>query len=436
MEFKNVITRVEAYSIAEELYIEPGDVLLSINDAKVEDVFDYMFAIKDEYLEVLILKKNGEEWLLEIEKDEDEDLGLSFESGLMDDMRSCKNKCIFCFIDQLPKGMRETLYFKDDDSRLSFLSGNYVTLTNMLDRDFERLLFYKFSPINISVHTTNPELRTFMLNNKNAKNILEQIKRLADNGISMNFQIVLCKDVNDLEHLDKTIEDLASFAPMAKSLSIVPVGITKYRKNNALYPLEPFFKDDAKKVIEQVEKWQKKLKAEIGTRFVFLADEFYLKAGIDVPEYKHYEDFPQIENGVGMFSAFKHEFEKSLNEIRLVKKVSEKAVITGALAYDLIKHLASLANKRYNTTTEVFSVENNFFGEHITVSGLLTGKDIIASLKGKTLAQKILIPENALRKDEHVFLDDITLQDLERELGVEVVAVKLDGKDFLSKLLE
>ena len=464
MKFKNVITKVDEGSIAEELGIEAGDELITINGNQLQDIFDYMYIVKDEYLDILILKENGEEWLLEIEKDEDEDLGLSFKSGLMDDMRSCNNNCIFCFIDQLPRGvaqetngnicesvfssleksdgaintsrMRESLYFKDDDSRLCFLSGNYVTLTNLNDKDFERVLFYKFSPINISVHTTDLELRAFMLNNKNAKKILNQIKKIADAGISMNFQVVLIKGLNDLDNLDKTINDLKEFIPFAQSLSIVPVGITKYREQNNLYKLEPFNKEDAISVVSQVEQWQKKLKKEFSTNFVFLSDEFYLKAEKEIPFYKHYEDFVQIENGVGMLSCFRHEFYEALKQIRPVSNGSKKAVITGVLAYDLIKELAIVSDKRYNTNTEVFCIENNFFGEHITVSGLLTGRDIIKQIKGKTLAKKILIPENVFKKDEYVLLDDITLQDLERELEAEILVVKKNGGDFLSKLLE
>ena len=311
---ENVIIKVEKGSIAEELGIEPGDILMTINGKAVEDVFDYRFLINDEYIELGIKTKQGEECLAEIEKDYDEDLGIIFESGLMDDAKSCKNKCIFCFIDQLPKGMRSTLYFKDDDSRLSFLQGNYVTLTNMKDEDLDRIIYYHLSPINISVHTTDMELRKKMLKNPNADKVLKNMDRLAEAGIEMNLQIVLCKGINDGEVLEKSISDLSKYYPHARSLSVVPVGITKYR--DGLYPMEPFGKDDSKEVIDIIEKWQKKLKKEIGSSFVFIADEFYINAGIEIPPSERYEDFPQIENGVGMIALMKHEFEKKMHRTK------------------------------------------------------------------------------------------------------------------------
>ncbi len=304
----NLITEVEKDSIAEELGIEPGDFLRGIDGQEMKDVFDYRYAVHDEELTLLIQKADGEEWELEIEKDEHEDLGLVFESGLMDKARSCSNKCIFCFIDQLPPAMRETLYFKDDDSRLSFLSGNYVTLTNMTDEDFAHILFYHLSPINISVHTTDPELRRFMLKNPRSEFLMAQLQKLYDANIEMNFQIVLCKGVNDGAQLDKTISDLAAFIPHGRSLSVVPVGITQFR--DGLYPMEPFTKEEAIGVVRQVEAWQEKLKAEKGTAFVFAADEFYLKAGLKIPLASAYEDFPQIENGVGMLALMRKEFKR------------------------------------------------------------------------------------------------------------------------------
>ena len=271
MELKqNVIIKIEQDSIAQELGIQAGDVLLAVNGQNVQDVFDYRYLIQEEYVELTIRTIEGEEYIAEIEKEESEDIGIVFESGLMDNAKSCKNKCIFCFIDQLPKGMRESLYFKDDDSRLSFLQGNYVTLTNMSEKDINHIIFYHLSPINVSVHTTDLELRKKMLKNPNADKVLDVMKKLANAGIEMNLQVVLCRGINDGKILDKTIEDCACFFPHAKSMSVVPIGLTKYRQN--LYTMIPFDKQESQKVITQVEYWQKKLKQKLGTSFVFLSD--------------------------------------------------------------------------------------------------------------------------------------------------------------------
>ena len=311
---KHIIQAIEPGSIAEELELEPGDALLTINGEPMEDVFDYHYMINDSNLIVLIEKAGGEQWELEIEKDYSEDLGIVFENGLMDDYKSCTNKCIFCFIDQMPPGMRETLYFKDDDSRLSFLQGNYITLTNMKDKDLDRIIKYHLAPINISVHTTNPLLRQKMLHNRFAGEALEKIKKLYDHGIEMNGQVVLCKGVNDGAELERTISDLAGYLPYMESLSVVPVGLSKYREG--LYPLEPFTREDARETIAIIEKWQKICMEKHGCHFVQASDEFYLTAELPIPEEERYDGYLQLENGVGMIRLLKTEFTDALEEAK------------------------------------------------------------------------------------------------------------------------
>ena len=432
---ENVIIKVEKGSIAEELGIEPGDILMTINGKAVEDVFDYRFLINDEYIELGIKTKQGEECLAEIEKDYDEDLGIIFESGLMDDAKSCKNKCIFCFIDQLPKGMRSTLYFKDDDSRLSFLQGNYVTLTNMKDEDLDRIIYYHLSPINISVHTTDMELRKKMLKNPNADKVLKNMDRLAEAGIEMNLQIVLCKGINDGLVLEKSISDLSKYYPHARSLSVVPVGITKYR--DGLYPMEPFGKDDSKEVIDIIEKWQQKLKKEIGSSFVFIADEFYINAGIEIPPSERYEDFPQIENGVGMIALMKHEFEKKMHRTKSKSIPKTVSIATGEAAYDFIKSLAVKMEEKFKgLKINVYCIKNEFFGGKVSVAGLLTGQDIINQLKGKEIGEYLCLPEDLLRDGEDVLLDDIRICDIEKALNIKIKVTGNDGEKFVDTIIK
>ena len=327
---ENVIIKVEKNSIAEELGIEPGDILKAVNGKPVQDVFDYRYLINDEYIELTIKTKQGGECIAEVEKEYYEDLGIVFESGLMDDAKSCRNNCIFCFIDQLPKGMRDTLYFKDDDSRLSFLQGNYVTLTNMKDDELNRVIYYHLSPINVSVHTTDMELRKKMLKNRFADKLMVYLDRLAEANIEMNFQIVLCRNINDGSVLEKSISDLSKYYPHAKSLSVVPIGLTRYR--DGLYPMEPFDRQSCMDVIELITRWQKKLKKEIGSAFVFIADEFYITAGAEFPPCEEYEDFPQIENGVGMISLMRQEFNGCLRNLMPCEIVKEVSVATGEAA--------------------------------------------------------------------------------------------------------
>lgn len=431
---QHIINQVTQGSIAEELEIEVGDILLEINGNKIEDIFDYQYYTQDEYIEVLIQKPSGEEWLLEIDKEYDEDLGINFENGLMDDYRSCHNKCIFCFIDQMPKGMRDTLYFKDDDSRLSFLQGNYVTLTNMSDADIDRIIKYNLSPINVSFQTTNPELRCKMLNNRFAGKALEKAWRLAKSGIVMNGQIVLCKGVNDGEELDRSIRDLSEYLPNLESVSVVPVGLSKYREG--LYPLEPFTKEDAKEVLRIIHSWQDRLYTKYGLHFIHASDEWYILAEEELPEEERYDGYLQLENGVGMLRLLLNEFEEGMQKINCEVKPAVVSLATGRLAFPYIKNMAEQMMGKYpQLKIHVYAIRNDFFGEMITVSGLLTGQDILAQLKDKELGEKLLLPQNVLKSGEMVFLDDMTVAELEKALQVQVDIVKSSGQDFIDAIL-
>ena len=437
---QHIIRNIEAGSVAEEMGIEPGDVLLAINGTEITDIFDYQYLIQDDYIEVSILKQDGEEWLLEIDKEYDEDLGIVFENGLMDEYRSCRNKCIFCFIDQMPQGMRETLYFKDDDSRLSFLQGNYVTLTNMSDEDVERIIKYRLSPINISFQTTNPELRCMMLNNRFAGQALEQVKKLYDAGITMNGQIVLCKGINDGAELMRSISDLTAYLPHLESVSVVPVGLSRYR--DGLYPLEPFHKEDAREVLQCIHEWQNKIYPEYGLHFVHASDEWYVLAEEELPEAERYDGYLQLENGVGMLRLLLDEFDEAmaqLNEenVKYESCSGEMSVVTGRLAYPYMLDLARQMMARFsNLNIHVYAITNDFFGEQITVSGLLTGRDIIHQLQGKKLGDRVLLPQNVLRSGEDYFLDDVTVEEMENALQVKVDIVKSSGHDFVHTVLE
>lgn len=434
---EHIVEKVLSGSIAEEMEITPGDALLEINGHKIEDIFDYQYYTQDEYIEILVRKPSGEEWLLEIDKGYDEDLGITFENGLMDDYRSCHNKCIFCFIDQMPKGMRDTLYFKDDDSRLSFLQGNYVTLTNMSDEDVDRIIRYNLSPINVSFQTTNPELRCRMLNNRFAGQALEKAWKLAQAGIIMNGQIVLCKGVNDGAELDRSIRDLSAYLPNLESVSVVPVGLSKYR--DGLYPLEPFTKEDAQDVLRIIHGWQNKIYPEYGTHFVHASDEWYILAEKELPQEEQYDGYLQLENGVGMLRLLLDEFAEAMEEDRINgRQVRAKHITlsTGRLAYRFIKQMAMQMEERYEgLQIDVIAIRNDFFGEMITVSGLLTGQDIMAQLKDRDLGEKLLLPQNVLKSGEPVFLDDYTLDDIEKALQVRIDIVKSSGRDFIEAIL-
>lgn len=444
---EHIVREVAPGSIAEEMGIVAGDALLAINDNEIEDVFDYRYLMKDEYVEVLVRKAGGEEWLLEIDKEYDEELGVEFENGLMSDYRSCSNKCIFCFIDQMPPGMRETLYFKDDDSRLSFLQGNYITLTNMSEHDVERIIQMQLAPINISVQTTNPKLRCMMLHNRFAGEKLRFLDRFYEGHVEMNGQIVCCKGVNDGEELRRSIEDLMKYLPFMRSVSVVPAGITKYREG--LYPLEMFTKEEAGQIIDMIEAYQKICFDQYGLHFVHASDELYILAERDFPEEERYDGYIQLENGVGMMRLFREEFSEAIQEVlndqvgqqRLKDVRRTLSIATGKLAFPVIQEASGrMMQACPGLSVHVFPIRNDFFGETITVSGLVTGQDLMAQLKerqaaGENLGEMLLIPSNMLRSGEQIFLDDVTVQDVERALGIPVTAIEPDGRDFVEAVL-
>lgn len=431
---EHIVSAVTPGSIAEEMEIEPGDVLVSVNGQEPEDVFDYRYLMNEEEVLVVIRKPDGEEWELEIEKEYEDDLGMEFENGLMDDYRSCRNKCMFCFIDQLPKGMRDTLYFKDDDSRLSFLQGNYLTLTNMSEHDLEKIIYYKLSPINISFQATNPELRCKMLHNRFAGDVMDKVRRLKEAGIMMNGQIVLCRGVNDGEELDRSIRDLVTLMPELQSVSVVPVGLTRYR--DGLYPLEPFTKEDACKVLDLIHSWQEKLIKEYGTHFIHAGDEWYILAERPIPEETTYDGYLQLENGVGMVRLLKEEVDAYLKRLPGDDRKRRVTIATGELAAPYLReHVASIRGKYPNVEVQVITVKNEFFGGKITVAGLLTGQDLVKQLKGKDLGEELLLSINMLKSDEPIFLDDMTVEQLQTALQIKVSIVESSGNDFVNCIL-
>ncbi len=435
---EHIIDRIEKNSIASEMGIQEGDVLLEINGTRMEDVFDYQYLSVDEYIEVLIRKPSEEEWLLEIEKEYGEDIGLIFENGLMDEYKSCSNHCIFCFVDQMPDGMRDTLYFKDDDYRLSFLQGNFVTLTNMTNHDIDRIIQYHLEPLNISFQTTNPELRCQMLGNRFAGDALKKVDRLFEGKIEMNGQIVLCKDINDGEELERTIAEVSKYAPYLKSVSVVPVGLSKFR--NGLTQLYPFNKKDAKDVIERIEVWQDKMYKLHGYHFIQAADEWYYLADCEFPEEKRYDEYLQLNNGVGMARMFIEEAKKEVK--RLVKagfvyqRKKEITFITGEFMKKIIEELFAYVRKNFTYDhVNFYVIKNDYFGREITVTGLLTGEDIVKQTKGENLGEVVFLPENVLRSGEEVFLDNMTLTELQTALQVPIDIVKSSGCDFIDALL-
>lgn len=432
---EHIISSVAPGSIAQEMGIEPGDRLLEVNGKSPEDVFDYRYLMNEEEILVLIRKVNGEEWELEIEKEYEDDLGIEFENGLMDDYRSCRNKCIFCFIDQLPKGMRSTLYFKDDDSRLSFLQGNYLTLTNMSEHDIDRIIQYKLSPINISFQTMNPELRCKMLHNRFAGEIFDKVKRLKDAGIIMNGQIVLCRGVNDGAELERSIRELTAYMPQLESVSVVPVGLTRYR--DGLYPLEPFTKEDACEVLDLIHGWQEKLYKEWGNHFIHAGDEWYILAERPIPEEKTYDGYLQLENGVGMVRLLEEEVVQTLAGMAGDNRKIHRTIATGELAAPFLrKHVDAVQKKYPNVDIQVLAIKNEFFGGKITVAGLITGTDLISQLKGKDLGDRLLLTNHMLKSGEPVFLDDVTVDDVQNALQIKVSIVESSGADFVSSLIE
>ena len=428
------IAAVEEGSIAWELGIEPGDRLLSIDGHEIEDIFDYQFYVEEEELLLLIEKRDGEEWELEIEKDPDEQLGIEFEQGLMDAYHSCRNKCIFCFIDQMPPGMRDTLYFKDDDSRLSFLQGNYVTLTNMSDHDIDRIVYYHMEPMNISFQTMNPDLRCKMLHNRFAGEALKKVDRFYEAGIHMNGQIVLCKGVNDGAELDFSIRELTKYLPYLQSVSVVPVGLSKYR--DGLFPLEPFDKEDAKKVLDLIHGWQKKAYQEYGIHFIHASDEWYILAEQPFPPAEQYDGYLQLENGVGMMRLLLDEVKEEIENRTGDDRKHTVSLATGLLAAPVIQQIADQLCEKYpNVTIHIYPIVNEFFGEKITVSGLLTGQDLKKQLTGKELGKQLLLPCNILRTGYDVFLDDVTVGELEKSLQVNINIVKSSGRALIEALL-
>ena len=426
-------------SIAEELEIKPGDILTAVNHTTIEDVFDYHYQMNEEYVTVTIRKPDGEEWEYEIEKEYEEDVGIGFENGLMDDYRSCSNHCIFCFIDQMPKGMRKTLYFKDDDSRLSFLQGNYVTLTNMTDHDIDRIITYKLAPINVSVQTMNPQLRCRMLHNRFAGEALKKMRRLYEAGITMNGQIVLCKGINDKEELERSIRELTEYIPHMQSVSVVPAGLTRYR--DGLYPLEQFTKQEAAEVLQMIHRWQETCMEQFGMHFVHASDEWYLLADQELPPEESYDgfygEFNQLENGVGMLRLLQDEFREAMRaQETCLPRQDTISIATGELAAPFIRTLTQEFMQRYpQKNIQVFAIRNDFFGEQITVAGLLTGQDILRQLKGKPLGERLLLPCSLLRSGEEVFLDDMTVEELKKALQVKIVIVNSNGQDLYQALL-
>lgn len=430
----HLIVGVTADSPSDNAGVLKGDRLVGINKNPIEDILDFRFFEAEEEL-TLTVQREGRLIDLKICKDEDDELGLCFENSLMDEYKSCRNKCIFCFIDQNPHNMRDTVYFKDDDSRLSFLQGNYVTLTNLNDNDIDRICRYRLSPVNISVHTTNPELRCKMLNNRFAGESLRHLKTLKNAGIAMSGQIVLCKGYNDGEELERTIHDLTEYIPCMESLSVVPVGLTKHR--DGLAALEPFSADDAERVLETVRKWQKICMEHFGTRFVFASDEWYITAGLELPEGDEYEDFAQLENGVGMMRCLVDEVHDELKHRDGDDRERHVSIATGALAAPYIKELCGEVTKLYpNVRADVHTVRNDFFGERITVAGLLTGSDIIGQLKDVPLGSHLLLPSNLLRAGEDVLLDDVTVGDIENALQTPVRIVQLNGWSFVEMIID
>lgn len=429
-ESRNIIEEVASGSIAEELEIVPGDIILSINEVEVKDIIDYKFLITDEFVVVEILKQDGEIWEFEIEKDFDEELGIIFTNPLIDKAKSCQNKCVFCFIDQLPPNMRPTLYFKDDDSRLSLLQGNFITLTNMSEEEINRIIQYRISPINISVHTTNPELRVKMLKNKKAGSVYEILKRFHEARLEVNCQIVLVPGVNDREELKRTLNDLHKLYPSVESVAVVPIGITKYREK--LEKVNPYNKILAEELLDDLDILQNFYLNELGTRFVFPSDEFYAVSKRSIPPYDDYEGFPQLENGVGLMKSFEYEIDLELNNRNTKDTINKSYILaTGTLAYDYMVGIAEKLMSRYNgLKLKVIPIENNFFGNTITVSGLVTGGDLISQLNGVD-SDGIIIPQSMLRAGEDVFLDNLTVEQVSKELNTKIITSKVDGRNLI-----
>lgn len=429
VEIKSVIKK----SPADKAGLKGGDLLLKVNSHEINDFLDYQFYTQESRLTIEYERKGSVKSVL-VKKDEYDDLGLEFETYLMDKEKRCKNKCIFCFIDQNPEGMRESIYFKDDDSRLGFLFGNYITLTNLSERDVERIIEMHISPVNISVHTMNKDLRVKMMKNKNAGECLDIIKHLAENGIEINTQLVLCPEINDGEELKYSLQKLSELYPGVQSIAAVPVGVTKHREG--LFEMPEYTKETASEVIDIITSFGDSFKEKHGTRLCYAADEFYLKAERELPNADYYENYCQLENGVGMWTSFKDEFMSGLYDMEEADEERKLSVATGEAAFPLIKELCDEVTKKYpNTKINVYKIENDFFGHSVTVAGLVTGKDLINQLKGKELFEKLIIPDVMLRSEGDLFLDNVSVEDTEEALGVAVdVTFSADGYDLLDKI--
>ncbi|MBQ7296099.1 MAG: DUF512 domain-containing protein [Clostridia bacterium] len=428
-----LIKDVIKFSPADKKGLKAGDCLVKISGHEITDFLDYQFYTKSSRISV-VYERDGKTKATWVNKDEDEDLGLTFETYLMDKERHCKNKCIFCFIDQNPKGLRESIYFKDDDSRLSFLFGNYITLTNLSERDIEKIIEMHISPVNVSVHTMNKELRVRMMKNKNAGSSLDILHRLAQNGIAINTQLVLCPGINDGDELRYSLDKLSELCPCLQSIACVPVGVTKYREG--LFDMPQYDKETAGEVIDIIDECGEKFKEQYGTRLVYAADEFYLKAQRKMPEGEYYETYCQIENGVGMWTSLKDEFLCEIENCKENDPESHVSAATGVAAYPLIKELAEVFEKKYNKSKiDVYEIKNDFFGHSITVAGLITGKDLINQLKDKDLADSLAIPCVMLRSEGDLFLDNVSTADVERALGVHLKVNDCTGQDLFYSMM-
>lgn len=430
----NTITGVDEASPLRHK-VKPGDRLLAINDREVEDVLDYRFWSYDSELTLTILRADGKTRDIKVKKEAGEDLGLDFEEYLMDRPWGCSNHCKFCFIDQLPKGLRKTLYFKDDDARLSFLTGSYITLTNLSERELQRICDLRISPINVSVHATNPAVRAELMGNPKAADIMGPLRRLSAAGVTMDCQVVCCPGYNDGEELSRTMTDLAGLYPGVNSVSIVPVGLTMHR--HSLAPLTPFNRDTAGETIDRVEAFAQQCLAEKGSRIFWCSDELYLKARRPVPCDESYEDYSQLENGVGLIQLLETEFMASLADAEPDEGTySPFSIATGVAAAPLLEKLLMTAQEKCgNINGRVYSIQNDFFGHTIDVAGLITGGDLTAQLTGQELGERVLIPEKMLRHGEGVFLDDMTLEEASDILGVPVIPVGPSGDELLSAML-
>ena len=439
-----VIKSVSPGSPASRTSIVPGDSLRRINGKMVRDILDYKYHTYDSRLLLELTSQSGKLKFIRIRKTEGQDIGLEFEKALMDNERSCANKCIFCFIDQLPEGMRDTLYYKDDDVRLSFLQGNYITLTNLSRRDVERIIKLRISPVNVSVHSLDPVIRARLLGIHNGAAGLDALRAMAGAGLSLNCQVVCCPGINDGDELRKTIEGFRAFGRAINSVSIVPVGLTSHRAG--LYQLEPFDRALAIETVRMVEEYGKKCRRERGSTVFFCADELYISAGIELPSHGFYEDYPQLENGVGMMRLFVTEFEEALGKsgvkqsgTRSVRETENStfSIATGVIAYEYLTNLLKIASNIHGIVRgDVYAIKNNFFGDQVTVSGLVTGGDLISQLKGRSLGERLLIPQNMLRAGDSIFLDDVTVSDVSRALGVPVVIVGQDGAELFREIVK